>query len=85
MNIDNYLNSKQDIVKIFFQQKGGTNSYKISMIAVCYHIPVIACLFWVGEALDWPEDILKSIDFIVKDYQYKNIIGIPSSYPGERV
>lgn len=85
MNINNYLGSKKDIQNIFFQQRGGTVIHNISMISVCYHVPVIACLFFVGEVLDWPQEVLDNIDFIIKDYDYKNIIGIPESYPGEKI
>lgn len=85
MNINHYLNTKKDVQNLFFLQRWGSNVEKISMISVCCHIPVIACLFFVGEALDWPEDILKNIDSIIKDYNYKNIEGIPDSYPGERI
>ena len=85
MNIDHYVNSKKEILEMFFRQEGGNRLQTISLISVCNHIPIIACLFFVGEALNWPEDILDNIKMLYKVYSYRDIQGIPESFPGERI
>lgn len=85
MNINHYSGCKKEIQELFFQQKNSNRLQNISMISVCTHTPIIACLFFVGEALDWPQDILDNIKLIVKVYSYKDIQGVPESYPGEKI
>lgn len=84
MDLTKYDNSKEDIKK-WFQRQGTTDivdSY--SLISICTGIPVIVCAFWIGELTNWPPEVLKNIEVIIRSYDYKNIKGIPDSYPRER-
>ena len=85
MNINHYINAKKEIQKLFLKQKDKEILWSISMISVCTHVPVIACTFYIGELLGWPEEILDSIKRLTKNYSYRNIEGIPESYPKERM
>ena len=85
MNINHYSGSKKEIVNLFFEQKGSNRLQNITLVAVSTHVPIIAVLFFVGEELGWPEDVLESIKMIAKVYNYKNIQGVPNGYPGEKI
>lgn len=85
MNVNNYINSKKNILDIFFAQKSENRLQAISLISVCNHIPIIVCLFFLGEALDWPEDVVDNIKMLVRVYNYRDIEGVPESYPGEKI
>lgn len=84
MNINHYSATKDKIVDLVLKQKGTDILQSISFISVCTHVPVIAVLFFVGERLNWPEDILKTIEVIKKAYNYGEIEGIPPGFPGRK-
>ena len=84
MNLDHYKHSKKDLIELVLKQNNRNILQAISLVSVCTHVPVVVVLFFVGEELNWPEDILKNIELIKKFYSYKNIGGIPESFPGSK-
>lgn len=85
MNLNDYLHLKKDIQKLFLVQNGKDVVRNYTMVSVCCHIPTIVCAFFVGEMLGWPLELLKNIEHLKSDYSYKEILGIPNSYPGDKV
>ena len=84
MNLDHYKHSKKELIESVLKQNNPNVLQAISLVSVCTHVPVIAVLFFVGEELGWPEDILGNIKMIKKVYSYGEIEGIPENFPGER-
>ena len=81
MNLNTYSHSKKDIVEMYLRQKGGNIIENYTLIAIVIHVPVIVLAFWVGEHLGWPEEVVDNIEVLIKCYDYRNIVGIPESYP----
>lgn len=85
VNLNDYIHLKKDIQKMFLVQGGTDIVRNYTMVGVCCHVPVIVCAFFVGEMLNWPPQLLINIDQLINDYSYKDIVGIPDSYPGVKV
>jgi len=86
MNLNHYITAKKEIQSWFLRQENMKPVYCISLISATSHVPAIVCAFWIGEVADWPEEVLKNIESLIRDYNYtyENIKGIPDSYPGRK-
>jgi len=84
MNIDHYKTAKAEIQSWYLRQDNKDPVWCVSLISASSHVPAIVCAFWIGEVSGWPESILKNIENLYLGYSYKNIEGIPDSYPGVR-
>lgn len=84
MNLNDYIHLKKDVQRLFLIQNGTDIVRKYTMVGVCCEIPAIVCAFFVGEMLGWPPELLKNIEHLKSDYSYKNIVGIPEGYPGDK-
>lgn len=85
MNLNDYAHLKNDVQKMFLVQNGTDIVRNYTMVGVCCEIPVIVCAFFVGEMLNWPKELVNNIEQLIQDYSYKNIKGIPDSYPKEKI
>jgi hypothetical protein len=85
MNLNDYSHLKKDIQKMFLVQNGTDIVRNYTMVGVCCHVPVIVCAFFIGEMLNWPQELLVNIEQLRTDYSYNTIEGIPEGYPGDKL
>lgn len=53
----------------------------ISIMAQSSACPCIIVAYWIGEVLDWPEDIKKSVDRLIEFYGYTELLNKPKGSP----
>jgi hypothetical protein len=85
VDISNYDSTKKEIQAWFLRQESRGVVECISLIAVSTHVPAIACAFYIGEVAGWPPEVMSNIQTLIKTYSYKNLKGVPESYPGEKI
>lgn len=85
MNLNHYSTAKKEVQAWFLRQEGRDIVQCISVISVATHIPAIVCAFWIGEVSGWTQPVMDNIQTLIKCYNYKDIGGIPDSYPGEKI
>jgi hypothetical protein len=84
VNINDYIYAKKDIQELCLKQNSKDIVYNYTLVSASIHVPTIVCAFFVGEVLNWPKELVDNIEVLTKTYGY-NLIGIPESFPKEKV
>lgn len=85
VDLKHYELSKNFIQRTFLSQKNVEIKNVVSLISAATHVPVIVCYFYIGELLNWPEEILRSINNLLIFYGYEEVTNIPESYSRSKI
>lgn len=81
VDLDSYGTSKKLILSWLVDRDLSDVSNVISICSNFTYVPCIACAFFVGEFMGWPDSVLVTIQRLKNFYGYSEIKGIPASCP----
>lgn len=85
INLETYKLSKKFIQETYISRYKNDLDFGISFLSAVTYVPVIVCAFYIGEVDGWSDKILNIIDRMTDFYGYKEILGIPESYPDRKI
>lgn len=80
IDLNDFIVNKEFIQKTVLEKKEDLEQ-KISILSLTTYVPIIVVVFYVAEALNWPEKLLNKIDNLIKFYDYEEILNIPETCP----
>jgi hypothetical protein len=81
IDIDVYKVNKDFIIRYARNQGKENPRAAIAMLAQTLMVPAIAVAYWIAEEYGYPEDIMKTVDGLVRFYGYTEIRNKPSGSP----
>lgn len=72
----------KEFVQKWYRDHGNNEPAKVvSVMATATMVPCIVVAYWIGEITDWPEEIIVSIQSLIKFYGYTEIKNKPEGSP----
>lgn len=82
VNIDSYKLNKAFVSKWYEKNKRDYSpSQAVSILSVSTMVPCIVIAYWIGEITGWPQEILHTIEVLMKFYGYTEILNKPEGAP----
>lgn len=81
MDISKYEINKEFVVRKYNERKTNDLVRVIAELACATMCPCIAVAYWIGEAANWPPEVVKHIQDLKNFYSYTEIYGKPPNSP----